>query len=116
MIEARTSSHCSERSVLGIYRYEFVGGRHVFAPTSLVTDCEDLPAESTMPAIPEALKQSHVKEFDATGRPMKGWVMVEPDGLDSDKQLGDWIERAVLEDASRPVAAKKWRGDQLDDS
>jgi hypothetical protein len=26
---------------------------------------------------------------------MKGWVMVEPNGLDSDKQLAEWIERAV---------------------
>ena len=42
-----------------------------------------------------ALSQPHVKQFDVTGRPMKGWVMVEPDGLDSDAQLRDWIERAV---------------------
>ena len=25
-----------------------------------------------------ALKEPHVREFDVTGRPMKGWVMVEP--------------------------------------
>jgi len=43
----------------------------------------------------EALKQSHVKEFDVTGRPMKGWVMVEPDGLDSDTELAKWIEQAI---------------------
>jgi len=43
----------------------------------------------------DALNEPHVKEFDVTGRPMKGWIMVEPDGLDSDKQLGDWIERAL---------------------
>lgn len=42
-----------------------------------------------------ALKQPHVGKFDVTGRPMKGWIMVEPDGLDSDKQLAEWIERAV---------------------
>jgi hypothetical protein len=40
------------------------------------------------------MKQSHVKEFDVTGRPMKGWVMVEPDGLDSDSELANWIEQA----------------------
>src|SRR5260221_5189405 len=43
----------------------------------------------------EALKQPNVKEFDITGRPMKGWVMIEPDGLESDNQLADWIGRAV---------------------
>jgi TfoX/Sxy family transcriptional regulator of competence genes len=42
-----------------------------------------------------ALSQPHVVPFDVTGRPMKGWVMVEPDGLDTDSQLRDWIERAV---------------------
>ena len=28
----------------------------------------------------EALLEPHVKEFDITGRPMKGWVLVEPEG------------------------------------
>jgi hypothetical protein len=43
----------------------------------------------------KALAEPHVGPFDVTGRPMKGWVMVEPDGIDSDSQLRDWIERAV---------------------
>lgn len=42
-----------------------------------------------------ALKQEYVREFDVTGRPMKGWIMVEPDGLDSDRQLAEWIEQAL---------------------
>lgn len=43
----------------------------------------------------EALRQSNVKEFDVTGRPMKGWVLVEPDGIDSDQQLATWIGQAM---------------------
>ena len=43
----------------------------------------------------EALKEPHVKEFDITGRPMKGWVLVEPQGVEGDDQLTGWIERAV---------------------
>ena len=43
----------------------------------------------------KALRQPHVREFDITGRAMKGWVMVEPDGVENDGQLGDWIEQAV---------------------
>jgi len=43
----------------------------------------------------QALKQPHVREFDVTGRPMRGWVMVEPDGLDSDEQLAAWVGQAV---------------------
>ena len=43
----------------------------------------------------EALKEPHVKEFDITGRPMKGWVLVEPEGVQHDDQLKGWIQRAV---------------------
>jgi len=43
----------------------------------------------------EALKEPHVSEFDITGRAMKGWVLVAPEGVDADEQLKGWIERAV---------------------
>jgi hypothetical protein len=43
----------------------------------------------------EALKESHVKVFDITGKAMKGWVLVEPEGIKDDEQLKGWIERAV---------------------
>jgi TfoX/Sxy family transcriptional regulator of competence genes len=43
----------------------------------------------------EALPEPQVKQFDVTGRPMKGWVRVEPEGIENDGQLGDWIERAT---------------------
>jgi hypothetical protein len=43
----------------------------------------------------EALWEPHVKEFDITGRPMKGWVLVEPEGVEDDDQLKGWIQRAV---------------------
>ena len=41
-----------------------------------------------------ALSQPHVRAFDVTGRPMKGWILVEPDGLDRDEQLRGWLQRA----------------------
>jgi hypothetical protein len=43
----------------------------------------------------EALKEPHVKEFDITGRAMKGWVLVEPGGVELDDQLNGWVQRAV---------------------
>jgi hypothetical protein len=43
----------------------------------------------------EALALPHVREFDITGRPMKGWVLVEAEGVDDDGQLREWIERAT---------------------
>jgi TfoX/Sxy family transcriptional regulator of competence genes len=43
----------------------------------------------------EALLEPHVKEFDITGRAMKGWVLVAPEGVEDDNQLKEWIERAM---------------------
>lgn len=43
----------------------------------------------------EALKEDFVRAFDVTGRPMRGWIMVEPDGLESDRQVAEWIEAAM---------------------
>jgi len=42
----------------------------------------------------DALLEPHVKEFDITGRPMKGWIMVEPEGIERDDVLKGWIVRA----------------------
>jgi TfoX/Sxy family transcriptional regulator of competence genes len=43
----------------------------------------------------EALKEPHVKEFDITGKPMRNWVLVGPEGIQNDEQLSAWIQRAV---------------------
>lgn len=42
-----------------------------------------------------ALQEPHVAEFDITGRPMNGWIMVEPDGIETDDQLAGWIRRSI---------------------
>ena len=47
-------------------------------------------------AYEEALLRPHTGEFDITGRPMRGWVMVEPLGTDEDASLRAWIERALV--------------------
>jgi TfoX/Sxy family transcriptional regulator of competence genes len=41
------------------------------------------------------LKKPHVKPFDMTGKPMKGWLLVEPEGYKTDKQLGTWVKDGV---------------------
>jgi len=43
----------------------------------------------------DALREPHVREFDITGKAMKGWLMVEPEGVASDIELRAWIERAL---------------------
>jgi len=42
-----------------------------------------------------ALLEPHVKPFDITGRAMKGWVLVGPEGVEDEDQLSGWIQRAI---------------------
>ena len=42
-----------------------------------------------------ALREPHVRVFDITGKSMKKWVAVEPEGVEDDGQLNGWIERAT---------------------
>jgi TfoX/Sxy family transcriptional regulator of competence genes len=41
------------------------------------------------------LKKPHAKPFDMTGRPMKGWLVVEAEGVKSEKQLSAWVKEGV---------------------
>ena len=42
-----------------------------------------------------ALREPHVRAFDITGKPMRNWAVVEPEGVEDDEQLAGWIERAT---------------------
>ena len=42
-----------------------------------------------------ALAQPEVRNFDLTGRPMKGWVVVAPQGVDSAETLASWVEAGL---------------------
>lgn len=39
----------------------------------------------------DALGKSHVREMDFTGKPLTGFVYVDPDGIESDDDLKAWI-------------------------
>ena len=41
------------------------------------------------------LKKPQVRPFDMTGRPMKGWLVVEADGYKTEKQLSTWVKEGV---------------------
>ncbi len=41
------------------------------------------------------LKKAHAKTFDLTGKPMKGWLLIEGDGVKTDKQLSAWVKEGV---------------------
>ena len=43
------------------------------------------------PKSEEVLKSPFAKPFDITGKPLKGWVMLEAKGFNTDKRLKDWL-------------------------
>ena len=61
------------------YIYTTVNGNEIINPTLSVAN--------------KALEQSSVKPFDITGRPMKGWVMVEEKGFKGGA-LDTWLDQA----------------------
>ena len=56
---------------------------------------------------PSALLKRHVREMDFTGKPMKGYVLVEPDGFESDAALRFWINKSYEFAASLPPKGSK---------
>ena len=53
-----------------------------------------------------AMLEPHVRPFDITGRPMKGWVLVEAEGVEDNDQLKGWIQRAMKFVGSLPPKEK----------
>lgn len=43
----------------------------------------------------ETLARPHTMPFDMTGRPMRGWVMVAPEGCETESLLEDWVQQGV---------------------
>ena len=42
-----------------------------------------------------ALARPHASEMDFTGRPMKGFVYVAPEGFEDDEDLASWVEASL---------------------
>jgi TfoX/Sxy family transcriptional regulator of competence genes len=43
-----------------------------------------------------------VREFDVTGRPMRGWLFVSPAATQGDRDLERWVDRAETYASSLP--------------
>ena len=50
----------------------------------------------------EALALPHTKLFDITGKALKGWVMVEPEGCATESDLKNWVEQGLAYAQSLP--------------
>ena len=56
---------------------------------------DDLMVRVGPDAYAEALAQPHAREMDFTGKPLRGFVYVDPLGFESDEDLAAWIERGA---------------------
>lgn len=50
-----------------------------------------------------ALKVKHTHEMDFTGKPLKGFIYVAPEGFDADEDLQSWVDRCVAFTGSLPA-------------
>ncbi len=49
-----------------------------------------------------AVMRPHARPFDMTGRPMRGWVMVDAAGIAADADLAAWVEEGAAFALSLP--------------
>ena len=54
-------------------------------------------------AYADALEEPHAREMDFTGKPMRGFVLVDPPGTATDEALEAWLDRCL--EFVRPLAA-----------
>ena len=54
----------------------------------------------------EALARAHTRIFNMTGRPMAGWIMVDPEGCASERELNGWIQQGIAFAHSLPAKEK----------
>jgi hypothetical protein len=51
----------------------------------------------------EALLEPHVRRLDIKRKPMKGWIVVEPEGVADEAAAKMWVQRAVKFVAKLPA-------------
>lgn len=51
----------------------------------------------------EALADPQARQFDITGRPMTGWVMIAPAGYAEDEDLDRWVQQGLAFAGSLPA-------------
>lgn len=50
----------------------------------------------------QLLAEPGARVFDMTGRPMKGWLLIDPSGCAEDDDLRRWVRRGVAHARSLP--------------
>ena len=55
------------------------------------------------------LSKPHSRPFEMRGREMQGWLLVDPEGLKTNRQLAPWVTRGVAYARSLPVNGRTFR-------
>ncbi len=71
-------------------------------------DKNDLMIRCTPEMNDELLSKKGVRPFDLTGKRMKGWLLVSPEGMKSKQEFEWWIQLAL--ESNRKVTGSKKKG------
>jgi TfoX/Sxy family transcriptional regulator of competence genes len=84
------------RDVRGVAEKKMFGGLCFMLDGHMMVGIvkDDLMARIGEAAEVSALKKPGAKPMDFTGKPLKGYVYVEPEGIAEDAQLDEWIAMA----------------------
>jgi TfoX/Sxy family transcriptional regulator of competence genes len=94
LLAARTE--LSERKMFGGIGFMLAGNMSVgVIGEDLIVRLDPADAET-------ALAEDGVREFDFTGRPMKGWIFVSSEATAEDDALAGWVEAGADHAASLP--------------
>ena len=56
-----------------------------------------------------ALAQAHVRKMDFTGRPMAGYVLIDPAGIEEDEDLVRWLQACLTFVRALPPGRRRGR-------
>ena len=81
----------------GITEKKMFGGLCLLSRGHMVVGIvgEALMARVGPAAYEQALRRPHARPMDFTGRPMKGYVFVDPPGYEEDRDLKRWVEDSL---------------------
>lgn len=77
--------------------------------TDKATGMDRLMVRIGKEAYEHALQEKGAREMDFTGRIMRGFLFIDPDGFDAEDDLEFWIEKALAYNKEAPKSKKKPR-------
>ena len=73
----------------------------------LGVDKDDIMLRCEPEMTDELLSKKGARPFDLTGKPMKGWLLVNAEGTSNKKDFDFWVKTAVEANKKATAAAKK---------